>query len=35
MARKTKRPPWWFAPALWAGLAASAAMIAAVATTGS
>jgi hypothetical protein len=25
-----KRPPWWFAPAVWAGIASSAAIAATV-----
>jgi len=26
---KNKRPPWWFAPVLWAGIAGAAALMAA------
>ena len=26
----SKRPPWWFAPAVWGGIAGSAAIAAAV-----
>jgi hypothetical protein len=28
--RKKKRPPWWFAPAIWGGIAGTAAIAAAV-----
>lgn len=27
---KRKRPPWWFAPAIWGGIACSAAIVAMV-----
>ncbi len=27
---RKKRPPWWFAPAIWSGIAGSAAIAAAV-----
>lgn len=28
--RQRKRPPWWFAPAIWSGIAGSAAVAAVV-----
>ncbi len=31
--RRGKRPPWWFAPALWTGIAGAAALLAAAIST--
>jgi hypothetical protein len=33
MKQQRKRPPWWFAPAVWAGIAGTAALMASVVTS--
>jgi hypothetical protein len=34
MKRSQKRPPWWFVTAIWAGIAGSVGMLAAVIRAG-